>query len=157
MKRGWATMGKRALAIGLGVLLVVAAATPVEAYWRAGFWVGLGAGALLTAPFWSPYGYYPYPYPYYSPYYPPSYPYYAPYPVYAYPAPSTGAVPPAATPTTPTTPTPSLLTPPPTAGEGAVARKCETVWVEGHYETHVGPSGQGSTVWIPGVSQQICQ
>jgi hypothetical protein len=152
MSRGWATMGTRAVAIGLALLLVVVAAAPVEAQWRAGFWLGLGAGTLLTAPFWGPYGYSS---PYYSPYYPPyyspySYPSYQPYPIYGYP--------PAATPATPMTPTPSPLTPPPpTAGEGAIARKCGTVWVEGHYETHVGPTGQASLMWLPGVSRPICE
>jgi hypothetical protein len=156
MKCAWATIRARAVAIGLVVLLVGVAAAPVEASWRVGFWVGLGF------PYGWPYGHAPYPYPYYAPYYYPHYPYYAypyaaPYPVYVYPPPA-ASVPPAAAPATPTTPTPSPLTPsPPAAGEGATAQKCETVWVEGHYETHVGPGGQASTVWVPGASRQICQ
>jgi hypothetical protein len=165
MNRGW-TVATRALAMGLAALLVLLVAGPVEAYWRGGFWIGLGTGALLTAPFWWPYAYgypaYPSPYPYYYPYSP--YPYYLAYPGYAYPAPPAGSVPPPASPATPTVPTPSPLTPSPPAapapsGEasGGAPSKCETVWVEGHYETHVGPGGQAVTVWVPGGSRQVCQ
>jgi hypothetical protein len=143
-------------------MLLLLAAAPADAHWYGGgFWLGLGVGTLLTAPLWAPYAYaspyyYPYPYPYYYPYYPP-------YPAYASPAPPAGSVPPAAT---PTTPTPSLLTPsppetggpaPPAVREGTAGQTCDAVWVEGHYETHIRPGGQGVTVRIPGASQQICR
>lgn len=133
----------------LVILLVLAPAAPAVAYWRGGFWIGLGTGMLLTAPFWygAPpvYSYAPpapYPYPY-------AYPY--PYP-YAYPTP-----PPAAT---PTTPTPSPLSPPAAGAESpgaSAARRCETVTVEGHYETYVTAAGQASTVWVPAGPREICQ
>ena len=136
----------------LVVLLVLAPAAPAVAYWRGGFWLGLGTGMLLTAPFWyapplysyappAPYAY-PYPYPYAY-----AYPY-----SYAYPTP-----PPAAT---PTTPTPSPLSPPAAESEGpgpSAGRRCETVTVEGHYETHVTAAGQASTVWVPAGPREICQ
>ena len=149
----------------LVALLVLAPAAPASAYWRGSFWVGLGTGLLVTAPFW--YGpssvyYYPSPYPY-SPY-----PYSYPYPVYVYPPASStppAYAPPAYTPpasmppSSPTTPTPSPLSPAPPA-EGtpsASAQNCETVWIEGHYEVHVSASGQATTVWVPGAARQICQ
>jgi hypothetical protein len=149
----------------LVALLVLAPAAPASAYWRGSFWVGLGTGLLVTAPFW--YGpssvyYYPSPYPY-SPY-----PYSSPYPVYAYPpasSPPPAYAPPAYTPpayvppSSPTTPTPSPLSPAPPAegAPSASAQNCETVWIEGHYEVHVSASGQATTVWVPGASRQICQ
>jgi hypothetical protein len=169
------------MAVGMAALLLALAAAPVEAHWHAGFWVGLGTGALLTAPlWWAPYGYpyaapYPHGYPYASPYpypyaaypyaYPYGYPYYEPPPAQAVPPPA-GVAPPAAPHPTPTTPTPSPLTPsppsgaapaPPAAGEGGIARQCETVWVDGHYETHSRPGGQITTVWVPAASRQICR
>lgn len=155
-------MRQRAAArrIGLVVLviaLVLAPAGPAFAYWRGGFWIGLGTGVLLTAPFWyappslyygpPPYAYaYPYPYPYASPY-----PSYVPPP-----SPPAYAPPPAAT----TTPTPSPLSAPP-AGEGgagpSVPPRCETVTVEGHYETYVTADGQASTVWVPAGTREVCR
>jgi hypothetical protein len=165
VKRAW-VLGKRALALGLAVLLVLLVAAPVEAHWWGGFWLGLGTGALLTAPLWWPCPAYPtYAlYPYYYPYAP--YPYYPPYPSYAYPAPPVGAVPSPASPTTRTALTTSPLTEVPPAAPAPASSaetpsgtplKCETVWVEGHYETHVGPSGQAATVRVPGGSRQLCQ
>lgn len=168
-------MRNRIVAIVLAAVLVVLAAVPAEAHWHGGFWFGLGTGALLTAPFWWPYGYrapYYYPYaPYYDPYASPYaspyyYPSYQPYPVYVPPAPSAGSAPAAGMPASPTTPTPSPLTPsspgtgaapPPATGEGTAGQQCATVWVEGHYETHIRADGQATTVWIPAVSQQICR
>lgn len=157
------------------VALIVLPAGPALAHWHGGFWIGLGAGAFLTAPFWG----WPYPYRAYAPepiyvpapapvyvYPPASYPAYAPpppvaYPVYTPPPPSL------------TTPTPSPLSPPPSAPPGetpgsgppsppggppqASSQQCRTVWIEGHWEIHVLPDGQRSTVWIPGGSRQICQ
>jgi hypothetical protein len=160
LNRAW-TPGKRAIAIALAASLVLLAAAPVEAYWRAGFWVGLGTGALLAAPFGGPYTYgaYPYAHPYAYPH-----PYYAPYPVYVYPPLGVSMAPPPAAPT-PTTPAPPLAPPGPAApapspsagAESVTSSRCETVWIEGHYETHIGPSGQAATVWVPAGSRQLCQ
>jgi len=83
----------------------------------------------------------------------PDYPGYVP----AYPAPAFGAPPPGAAPAPPPAgprpaPVPSAQAPPPGS-----ARNCQTVTVEGHYETRVAPSGQRATVWVPSYTQQMCQ
>ena len=176
----------------LGVALVVSvligvSATPAAARWRgghgyryhghyhggAGFVIGFGLGALLTAPFW------------YRPAY--AYPVYVPPPVYAYPAypypvsgqtsyaPSYG---PTYWPPAQLTPTPQPLSPPPGSGTGSppgppsaapeapppsagspsgLAHRCETVWVEPHYETQVTASGDRYTIWVPGYTREVCQ
>jgi len=133
-----------------------------------GLFVGLGVGALLTAPWWccaAP----AYAYPAY-----PAYPAYAPYPVY-YPSYTPTYTAPEYTPvySTPTYPTPQPVSPPPQGtplpappGESqtppaqppqASAQNCQTVWVEGHYETRVMQNGQRYTSWIPAYTQQLCQ
>jgi hypothetical protein len=140
--------------VGLVVLviaLVLVPAAPAFAYWRGGFWIGLGTGMLLTAPFWygppSVYYYPPYPYAY-------PYPYASPYPAYAPPPAAPAYAPP---PATPTTPTPSPLAAPPGAPGPSAQPRCETVTVEGHYETYVTAGGQASTVWVPAGPREICQ
>jgi hypothetical protein len=122
--------------------------------WSAGgFFLGLGVGTLLTAPWW-------YPPAYAYPAYPPAYT----YPVYSYPAsPYPVYTPPAYTyayptygPPSATTPTPEPLSPPPPVPPTS-AQSCQTVTVEGHYETRVLANGQRVTAWIPAYTQQICQ
>jgi hypothetical protein len=34
---------------------------------------------------------------------------------------------------------------------------CQTVWVEGHYQTRVMQDGQRVTAWVPAHTQQFCQ
>ncbi len=142
--------------------------------WGAGgFFLGLGVGTLLTAPFWYRPAYvYPYPYPAYA--YPTyDYPAYAPAyaaPPYAAPAyspPPAYMPPPGYTPPSSTTPTPQPLAPAPQGGAEAApppsetpqasVLNCQNVWVEGHYETRVMPNGQRVTSWFPAHTQQICQ
>lgn len=170
-------MKKIALVAFVVLLLVPLLAVPAEAdRWRhgrgggwhhgghrghGGFWIGVGVGALVTAPWW-----------YYPTY---SYPVYYPYPVYyGYPAyaPTYTTAPEYTPPPATMTPTPQPLSPAPQGGtEGAppqsggqaappppqTSQNCQTVWVEGHYETRVMPNGQRVTVWVPAHSQQICQ
>jgi hypothetical protein len=31
------------------------------------------------------------------------------------------------------------------------------LWIDGHYETYIGPSGPALTVWVPGDSRQLCR
>jgi hypothetical protein len=137
------------------------------------FFFGLGLGALLTAPFW----YRPvYAYPAYTPVY--SYPAYS-YPVYSYPAYSypgysypvysapaypPGSYAPAPQPASPPSgggaeaaPAPPPGSAQPQASPQASSQNCQTVWVEGHYETRVMANGQRVTAWVPAYSQQICQ
>jgi hypothetical protein len=84
---------------------------------------------------------------------------------YAYPAPVPVApappyVPPSARGPVPP-PSGGPATPPPAGGAAAPApepgKNCQTVTVEGHYETRVPPGGQRETVWIPTYTQQLCQ
>ena len=91
------------------------------------FFFGVGVGAVLTAPFW----------------YPPAYAYPAYTPVYTYPTYAPAYV---------TVPANPPLGPPQVS-----VQTCQTVWVEGHYETRVGPTGQPVTAWVPTHRQQICQ
>jgi len=156
----------------VGLVLIPMFALPAEAYRRhyggqygrhhGGFFFGLGVGALLTAPFWyRPY----YAYPVYTPVY--TYPTYAypayAYPPYAYPTYTTPAYTPPATAPSYTTPTPEPLSPPQSGGAEAMpapqssSQSCQTVLVEGHYETRVLQSGQRVTAWVPTHNQQVCQ
>jgi hypothetical protein len=143
-----------------------------------GFALGLGIGALATAPFWYPpaYAYPAYAYPAYG--YPAyGYPAYG-YPGYSYPAysyqayPAPPAYPPPAAPPadpgamtqpsqstgvtygTPPSNPPSVQgsAPAPTGGQN-----CYTVTVEGHNETRTLQSGQSVTAWVPTYTQQVCQ
>ena len=107
---------------------------------------GLAAAALSGCYVVSPYAYpaaYPSPYP--TPYMPPS---------------SGGPPPPR--PGDPTTgPPPSSATPRSAPGAAGApqgpAQNCQTVTVEGHYETHSKQSGQRETIWIATRTEQICQ
>ncbi|MGH2668710.1 MAG: hypothetical protein ACRDH5_06260, partial [bacterium] len=49
--------------------------------------------------------------------------------------------------------------PPPASSESpqSAIQTCETVWVEGHYETRVMPNGQRHTTWVPTHIQQRCR
>jgi hypothetical protein len=170
-------MKKLGVIVLMALLLLPLLATPAAAWrggWRhghgwgaGGFFLGLGVGTLLTAPFW----YRPaYAYPAYTPAY--TYPAYS-YPTYAYPAytPTYAAPayspPPAYMPPSFTTPTPEPLAPAPQGGAEAAppasqppqasTQGCETVWVEGHYETRVMANGQRVTSWVPAHTQQVCQ
>ena len=103
---------------------------------------GLAAAALSGCYVVSPYAY-PAAYP--SPYMPPS---------------SGGPAPPR--PGDPATgPPPSSAAPRSTPGAAGTsqgpAQNCQTVTVEGHYETHSKQSGQRETIWIPTRTEQICQ
>lgn len=118
-------------------------------YGGGGFFLGLGVGALLTAPYWYPPSY---SYPVYAPAYPyPAYPYPAyPYPAYGSPTYS------------PTYTGPSYAPSPqaPAAGPAesqVTVQGCETVTVEGHYETRVMPTGERLTAWIPAHTEQVCR
>ncbi len=190
-------MKKVGIVLLIALLLAPTLATPAAA-WRGGghfhgghfrggccwggggFFLGLGIGTLLTAPFWYPpaYAYPAYTYPAYSyPVY--SYPAYS-YPAYSYPAYSTYTystyAPVYTPPTAGTTPTPEPVSPSyPGSAEAVPAppsgappqgvpqppqtsmQNCQNVWVEGHYETRVMPNGQRVTSWIPAYSQQVCQ
>jgi hypothetical protein len=82
---------------------------------------------------------------------PNAYPAYAPPPPYAAPppaspsgpAPSTGAATPSTGPRSP--------------GGAATGRRCETVLVEGHWETLVRSGGQSERVWVPARNIQECR
>jgi hypothetical protein len=101
----------------------------------------------------------PYAYPAYAPMYPPPYP--PPYrpPTYVPPSPGAPVPPrpggPAAGPP-PSSATPSSEPGASGSSQGPV-KNCQTVTVEGHYETHVRQSGQQETIWIPTRAEQICQ
>jgi hypothetical protein len=181
---------KKLMAIVLvSLLLVPVLAGPAQAWggrggwhggggWRGGccwggFALGLGIGALATAPFWYPpaYGYPAYAYPAYG--YPAyGYPAY-PYPAYSYPAyPAPPAYPPPAAPSAdpgamtqpsqslgvtygappPNPPSVQGSAPAPTGGQN-----CYTVTVEGHNETRTLQGGQSVTAWVPTYTQQVCQ
>lgn len=176
-------MKKIGVILLIALLLVPVLAAPADA-WRGGrggfrhhgggggrfaggLFLGLGVGALLTAPWW--YAPPAYAYPVYSPY-PVYYPAYAP----AYPPPAYGAAygAPAYTPTYPTpeavssapqgamqpAPAPPSGSQPPAAQPPqAAAQNCQMVWIEGHYETRVTADGQRFTSWIPSYQQQVCQ
>lgn len=96
----------------------------------------------------------PYAYPAYAPPYPPPYP-----PPYAPPS-TGGAAPPRpggpATGPPPSSATPSLAPGAPGTPQGP-AKHCQTVTVEGHYETRVRQSGQQETVWVPTHAEEMCQ
>ena len=63
--------------------------------------------------------------------------------------------PPAAGPPVPPPPTPSTGTRPPAGA--ATGRNCETVTVEGHWETLVRPGGQTERLWAPAHAIQVCR
>ena len=71
----------------------------------------------------------------------------SPYPVYVPPPPQ--AVPPPAGPPGAPAPGPGA----PSAGAG----RCETVLVEGHWETYVRPGGQQERAWVPARNVQECR
>ena len=100
----------------------------------------------------------PYAYPAYVPTYPPPYP--PPYrPPYVPPSPGAPVPPRPGGPATgppPASATPSSA-PGATGTPPGPAKNCQTVTVEGHYETHVRQSGQQETIWIPTRAEQICQ
>ena len=89
------------------------------------------------------------------------YPYPGMYPPPAY----FGPLPPTSSPPRPggsgTAPPPSGASPGQGPGaQGAprgAAQNCQTVTVEGHYETRLSPNGQRETVWVPTHDQQVCQ
>jgi hypothetical protein len=134
-------------------------------YGWGGFALGLGIGALATSPYWyrPAYAYPAYPYAY------PVYPYPAyPYPAYSYPtySPPVYASPPnpgaggQADPSTGLSYGNPPTNPPQPSAQGSApsgGQNCETVTVQGHYETRTLQNGQRATVWIPAYSQQICQ
>src|SRR6188508_1793838 len=103
---------------------------------------GLAAAALSGCYVVSPYAY-PAAYP--SPYMPPS--------------PGAPAPPRSGGPAT--GPPPSSATPRSAPGAAGTpqgpAQNCQTVTVEGHYETHSLQSGQRETIWIPTQTEQMCQ
>jgi hypothetical protein len=76
----------------------------------------------------------------------------SPYP-YPYGAPLPAAPP----------PPPRAATPPPPAGGGApaappaAASNCQTVTVEGYNRTHITPSGERVTIWIPAHTERVCE
>lgn len=72
------------------------------------------------------------------------------YPAYLPPPP---AAPPTAT--APMAPPPGPGAPSP-SGPGAATR-CETVRVEGHWETHVRPGRPPERVWAPAQDLQVCR
>ena len=166
---------KKLTAIVLVTLLFVPLlAGPAQAWGRGGGWhggwrggccwggfaLGLGIGALATAPLWYPpaYAYPAYPYPAYPAYSYPAYSYPAyPAPVYAPPSDpgptgqtsqSTGVT----YGTSPASPPPSAQGSAPTGSQS-----CQTVTVEGHNETRILQNGQTVTAWVPTYSQQVCQ
>jgi hypothetical protein len=88
----------------------------------------------------------PYAYPAYVPTYPPP-----PVP------PSPGGAPPRPAGPAPAPPPPSATPSPAPGVSGGPAGSCQTVTVEGHYETRIRPNGQRETVWVPTRTEQICQ
>jgi hypothetical protein len=82
---------------------------------------------------------------------PSAYPGYPPLPPPAVPP---AGFPPAGVP--PATVPPSAGAPPPGAVPGP-GRRCETVLVEGHWETMVRPGGQQERVWVPARNVQECR
>ncbi len=100
----------------------------------------------------------PYAYPAYAPPYPaPSPPPYRP--PYVPPSPAAPVPPRPGGPAT--GPPPSSATPSSAPGASGSsqesAKNCQTVTVEGHYETHVRQNGQQETIWIPTRAEQVCQ
>ena len=143
-----------------------------------GFAVGLGVGALLTAPYWAYPGAYAAPaYPVYAPYpaYPAySYPGYPAYPAYpaaypeyspatAYPTTPPPSGPPAFEPSNSMTLTPEPLSPAPPVPPGpfvpggvSAQAGCESVTIAGHWETRVYQDGQRVTLWVPTAIRSVC-
>ncbi len=93
----------------------------------------------------------PYTYPAYAPRY-------APPPAYVPPSPPAPSPPRQGG---PATPPPSGASPSQAPGAGGApqgsARNCQTVTVEGHYETRVSQGGQRETAWVPTHEQRVCQ
>ena len=185
-------MKKLLVVVLVSVLLVPVLAGPAQAWggrggwhgghggWRGGccwgggwggFAVGVGVGALATAPYWygPAYAYPAYAYPAYSY---PAYGYPASsYPAYSYPAyPAAPTYPPPATPpgdpgamgqpsqSTSVTYGSSPQNPPAVQGAApAGGQSCYTATVEGHNETRTLQSGQSVTAWVPTQTQQVCQ
>lgn len=83
-------------------------------------------------------------------------PYAVPAHVPTYPPPPAHATPPTPLPGPPRPGGPPTASPPPGGSPGS-AQTCQTVTVEGHWETRVRPNGQRETVWVPTHVQQICQ
>jgi hypothetical protein len=107
-----------------------------------GLWAGALAGCYVVSP---------YAYPAYGPPYPP--PGYRPPPA---------AGPPPLPPAGPRTTAPPTGAPPggatgrSDAPEGP-GRSCESVTVEGHWETQVRPDGRRESVWVPTRDAQVCR
>lgn len=106
--------------------------------------LGLTAGALSGC-----YVIPAYTYPGYAPAYPPRPAYLPP----SSPGPRPGG-PEVAPPPSGASPSPAPAVP---GGTPGTARNCQTVTVEGHYETHVSPNGQRETAWVPTHEQRVCQ
>ena len=93
----------------------------------------------------------PYAYPAYAPAYPPR-------PAYILPSPPAPGPPRQGGPE-PASPPPGTSPSPAPGARGAPqgsAPNCQTVTVEGHYETRVRQNGQRETVWVPTHDQQVC-
>jgi len=106
----------------------------VKRWWTASLLLGLVATGLSGCYVVSPYAYPPPPYP---------------APAYVAPPPrgSSPAPPPA----------PSGQSPAPPGGPTGAVKGCQTVTVEGHYETRTRQGGQPETLWVPTHQEQICQ
>jgi hypothetical protein len=107
--------------------------------WTALLLLGLGAGGLSGCYVVSPY----------------AYPAYAPYPPPVYAPPPRGSSPPASPPSSPGGT--SGQAPAAPGGPSGAAKGCQTVTVEGHYETRVRQGGQSETLWVPAHQEQVCQ
>ena len=114
--------------------------------WTAMVLLGLGAVGLSGCYVVSPYAY-------------PAYVPGSPLPPYVPPPPGVPGPPPPGGPATMRPP--SGATPGPAPGAAGAPsgaeRSCQTVTVEGHYETRVRQSGQRETIWVPAHAEQICQ
>jgi hypothetical protein len=126
-----------------------------------GFAVGVGVGALATAPYWYPPAYYGYPYPAYPAYSYPAYPAYS-YPAYSYPTTPPPAYPPQGPPAgdsgyMPQTGQSATVTPATMPPAAPGNQNCGTVTIDGHNEIRTLPNGQSVTTWIPTHTQQVCQ
>jgi hypothetical protein len=59
-------------------------------------------------------------------------------------------------PAPPAGPPPTGSTPEAAPSGSTTAQSCQTVTVEGHYETRVLANGQRVTAWVPAYARELC-
>jgi hypothetical protein len=75
----------------------------------------------------------------------------------SYQPPPGGPPPPPGPPAGPPRPGGYPAPPPPPGGGPGSAQTCQTITVEGHWETRVSQTGQRASAWVPTHQRQVCQ